>query len=74
MGAEGEEFGGEARTAFGDRAFEIGDAVVGCLEHGGEGCQWVAALGDEAPRTVVEHDVAGENQGHRFSLDAGRPK
>jgi hypothetical protein len=39
VGAEGEEFGRQARAALGDRAFEIGNAVVGSLERGCEGGQ-----------------------------------
>jgi hypothetical protein len=53
-------------AAGGDRAFEIADPVVGFCQDAGEGGERVATCGDGAAGAVVEHDVAGEDQGDRF--------
>ena len=73
LGAEGGDLAGVRLAAAGDRAFEVGDAVVGLRQDGGERREWVATLGDRLAGAVGEHDVAGEDQRDGFAAgEAGQ--
>jgi hypothetical protein len=69
LGAEAVDLVVLLAAAGGDRAFEIADTVIGSLENVGEGRQRVATSADQAAGAIVEHDVAGEDQGEGFGLN-----
>ncbi len=65
MGAEGVGLVRLGGTASGDHAFQVADAYIGGVEQRGEGGERVVAGGDAAARSVVQHHVADEGEGHR---------
>jgi len=69
VGAEGGDLVRQRRAGGGDRTLEVADAVVGIPKQRGEGCQRIGTGGDQASGSVVEHDVADEQQAQRLGGD-----
>ena len=70
VGAEAENLVVERFPGRGNRAFEVADAVVGVLQQRRERCERIPTAVDQAARTIVEHDVADENQTDGFGARA----
>ena len=71
VGPEGVGLARQAGAAGGNRALQVGDAVVGLGEQGCHRAKRVAAGGDQAAGSVVEHHVAGKDQADAFITGPG---